>query len=75
MDVCNGGHIFSLSYIQSKEDLDRALGYESKAILIVGHEQWHIRDILSKLLKVKKGLRARKLCRWSGTATLWMVRK
>lgn len=75
-NVCNGGHIYDLnsSGYLTPVDLVKALRGETKAILIVGHSQSNANCLLDSLSRRKKGLRAKKLCKWSDTSSLWIVR-
>jgi hypothetical protein len=74
--VCNGGHIHTLNDL-SPEMLKKALGDETKAILIVGNIQHRARHTLLDRRKELRalGLTAKRLCVWSNTAELFIVRK
>lgn len=73
-NVCNGGHIHTLDHLDA-EGLKKAMGKETKAILIVGNDQRSARALLANKEILKGcGLKAKRLCAWSNSADLWMVR-
>jgi hypothetical protein len=74
-NVCNGGHIYRASYIADAEQLCSTLSIagEDHAILI-SEANSPIASLLKKLSKKRSGLRAKKLCKWSSTGTLWIIR-
>lgn len=76
-NVCNGGHLHDLGRIICEEDLLRSMRGESKVILIVSPRQQIVLGILRSLSKrrLSGGLRSKKLCTWSATADLWIVRR
>lgn len=78
--VCNGGHIHSLDNLDSVEKLMKAMKRETKAILIVGEDQHAAEGLLTSLRKGSKKSKAatiwaKKLCPWSESADLWIVRR
>lgn len=73
--VCNGGHIYALWDPNIREEhIVAAMGYETKAIMIVdsSSSQKHIRDILDGPLKQ---LIAIKVGKWSGSSYLYFIKR